>query len=83
MTDSVSNLREPTPNVHCPSPARSVPRVSLRTLVLLLELLVAIISLQYLAAARPARAGVVWLGGRCPPAGMPVPAEPSDGMTST
>jgi hypothetical protein len=44
-------------------PQKSVPRprVSLRTLLLMLELLAAVAALQYLTAIRPARAGSVWL----------------------
>jgi hypothetical protein len=51
-------------------------RVSLRTLVLMLELLAAVVGLQIAAAARPAKAGAVWLAGDCrvaapaPPRGM-------------
>ena len=39
------------------------PRVSLRTLILMLELLVAVVALQYLAAVKPVQAGAVWLAG--------------------
>jgi hypothetical protein len=38
---------------------------SLRTLVLMLELLVAVVSLQYMAGIRPAKASAVWLAGNC------------------
>lgn len=38
---------------------------SARTLVLLLELFVAVVALQYLAAIRPVRTGVVWLADDC------------------
>ncbi len=44
------------------------PRVSLRTLILTLELLAAVVALQYVAANRPARAGAVWLAPHGPPA---------------
>jgi hypothetical protein len=36
-------------------------RVSARTLVLMLELLAAIVALQYIVAAKSPRAGAVWL----------------------
>jgi len=38
-------------------------RTSWRTLVLLIELLVAVASVQYLGAVRPARASAIWLAG--------------------
>jgi len=38
-------------------------RVSIRTLVLVLELLAAVVGFQYLATARPAKADAVWLAG--------------------
>jgi len=38
-----------------------MPRVSLRTLVLMLELLVAIAAWRYLTMAKPARANTIWL----------------------
>ena len=50
------------------------PRVSLRTLILTLELLAAVVALQYLAATRPAQAGAVWLANDRP-ATMSAPAE--------
>jgi hypothetical protein len=37
-------------------------RVSLRTLVLMLELLAAVVGFQYVMAARPAKADAIWLG---------------------
>jgi hypothetical protein len=40
-------------------------RVSLRTLVLLVELLVAVVAFQYLAAVRTAKADAIWLAGDC------------------
>ncbi len=80
MTDSVSSLQESRPSVSCPPAMRRPPGVSVRTLVLLLELLVAIVSFQYLMAVRPAPAGVVWLGACCPP---PVAAQSFDGTTHT
>jgi hypothetical protein len=43
----------------------NMQRTSLRTLVLLVELLVAVVSLQYLVAVKPARATAVWLAGDC------------------
>lgn len=41
------------------------PRVSLRTLILMLELLVAVVALQYLTVAKPAKANVIWLAADC------------------
>ncbi len=52
------------------------PRVSLRTLLLMLELLVAVVALQYLTTLRPAQAGAVWLANDRP-ATMSAPAEAS------
>jgi hypothetical protein len=40
-------------------------RTSLRTLVLLMELFVAVVSLQYLAGIRPGKASAIWLAGNC------------------
>ena len=51
-----------------------MPRVSLRTLILTLELLVAVVALQYVAATKPAQAGAVWLADDGP-ATMSAPAE--------
>ncbi len=42
-----------------------VQRVSLRTLILMLELLVAVVALQYLTVANPAKANVIWLAADC------------------
>ncbi len=36
-------------------------RVSIRTLVLLLELLIAVIAMQYVTMITPVRAGAVWV----------------------
>ena len=47
-------------------------RVSIRTLVLLWELLIAVIALQYTVMVKPARAGAVWLVGD----GMPAAQTP-------
>ncbi len=52
------------------------PGVSLRTLVLTLELLIAVVALQYLVNIRPARAGAVWLADDRP-ATMSAPAAVS------
>ncbi len=52
------------------------PRVSLRTLILMLELLIAVVALQYLVAIKPARAGAIWLANDRP-ATMSAPAEAS------
>jgi hypothetical protein len=41
----------------------TVPRVSLRTLILMLELLAAVVALQYLTTARPAHAHALWRAG--------------------
>ena len=38
-----------------------IPRVSWRTLVLMLELLVAVLAWQYLATAKPVQADAIWL----------------------
>jgi hypothetical protein len=52
------------------------PGVTLRTLVLMVELLLAVLALQYLATIRPAKAGAVWLANDRP-ATMSAPAETS------
>jgi hypothetical protein len=52
-------------------------RVSMRTLVLLLELLAAVVAFQYLAAVRTAKADAVWLAGDCS-AGPSSTAEPTE-----
>jgi hypothetical protein len=39
----------------------TMQRVSIRTLVLLLELLTAVVALQYVTLAQPVKADVVWL----------------------
>lgn len=52
-------------------------RTSLRTLVLLLELFVAVTSFQYLAAMKPPRAGAAWLAGDSAPI-APAPCEVND-----
>ncbi len=57
-------------------------RTSVRTLVLLLELFAAVVSLQYLATIRPARASAVWLAGDCT-ANPPAPAQTVDDAMST
>jgi hypothetical protein len=40
-------------------------RVSMRTLALMLALLLAVVSHQYMAVATPAKAGAIWLAGDC------------------
>ena len=52
-------------------------RVSMRTLVLMLELLVAVVALQYLAMAKPVKADAVWVASDfvAPPS---VPTGPVD-----
>lgn len=52
-------------------------RVSIRTLALMVELLIAVVALQYRAPARPVRAGAVWLAGNGAGA-MPAPSEAND-----
>jgi hypothetical protein len=59
-----------------------MPRTTVRTLILLLELFAAVVSLQYLTAIRPARAGAVWLAGDCT-ASPPAPARAADDSMST
>ncbi len=49
-------------------------RVSLRTLVLLLELLAAVVSLQYVNAIRSPKPGAVWVADDCASS----PAAPAD-----
>ena len=53
----------PMPLIHLHSELRNgmVPRVSLRTLILMVELLVAVIAIQYLTPAKPIRPDAVWL----------------------
>jgi hypothetical protein len=51
------------------------PRVSVRTLVLMLELLAAVVGFQCVTAARPAKADAVWLAGDALVV-APSPAEP-------
>lgn len=53
-------------------------RTSLRTLVLMLELFVAVASFQYLAAVKPARVDAVWLGGDSDPIAPAAPCEVND-----
>jgi len=57
-------------------------RTSLRTLVLLLELLTAVVSLQYIVGIRSARAGAVWLAGDRA-VSLPAPAEVNDCTVET
>jgi len=52
-----------------------MPRVSLRTLTLLLVLLLAVVSHQHLATARAAQTHVLWLAGDCPSIEKHLPAE--------
>lgn len=54
-----------------------MPRVSMRTLVLMLELLVAVVAFQYMAAVRPAKADALWLAGDCIALAQPA-VEPAD-----
>ena len=48
-----------------------MPRVTLRTLFLMLELLVAVVALQYLTFTRPIQADAVWVAADfvAPPSG--------------
>ena len=52
-------------------------RVSLRTLVLMVELLVAVVAIQYIAVVSPPRTDAVWLArdGLVP---LAAPSEPID-----
>ncbi len=43
----------------------TTPRVSVRTLVLMLELLVAVVAWQYLTMAKPGRANAIWVAADC------------------
>ncbi|MEN6577466.1 MAG: hypothetical protein ABFD90_14070 [Phycisphaerales bacterium] len=52
-------------------------RVSIRTLALMVELLLAVIALQCLPSARPARASAVWLAGDGE-VNTPTPSEVND-----
>jgi len=40
-------------------------RVSIRTLVLLLELLIAVVAMQYVTMVTPVQAGAIWLATDC------------------
>jgi hypothetical protein len=48
-----------------PPKSGTTPRVSVRTLVLMLELLVAVITWQHFAMAEPFQARAIWLAGDC------------------
>jgi len=52
-------------------------KLSIRTLTLLLELLVAVVSYQWIDWAHSARPGAVWLAGDCTEARQVQPADPS------
>ncbi len=43
----------------------ATPGVSVRTLILMLELLVAVIAWQYIATAEPIQARAIWLAADC------------------
>ena len=68
--------------IHLPSGHKRnavMPRVSWRTLILMVELLVAVVAFQYLTMAQPAQATAIWLAGDCHTAasvqqGMAAPA---------
>lgn len=49
-----------------------IQRVSIRTLVLMLELLVAVVALQYVTLVKPARADAVWLARDCAAVAQPL-----------
>jgi hypothetical protein len=57
-------------------------RTSLRTLVLLLELFAAVVSLQYLVGVNSARASAIWLAGESA-ANSPAPAQDVNDTVST
>ncbi len=48
----------------------ATPRVSLRTLILMLELLVAVVAWQYCTVAEPIQARAIWLAADCHTASM-------------
>ncbi|MCL5280129.1 MAG: hypothetical protein M1376_09505 [Planctomycetes bacterium] len=51
-------------HVHTEQPNSAMtPRVSLRTLILMLELLVAVVACQYVRTAEPIQARAIWLAG--------------------
>ena len=52
-------------------------RVTLRTLILTLELLAAVVAFQYMASIRAVHASAVWLGGSDAIA-IPAPCEAND-----
>ncbi len=63
-----------------------MPRVSLRTLILLVELLVTVVAFQYLTTAKPAQANVLWLAADCHTAAsiqrrLPDPVAPASAPT--
>ncbi len=45
--------------------SEEMQRVSIRTLALMVELLIAVAAYQYLATLRPAKADAAWLAGNC------------------
>jgi hypothetical protein len=55
-------------------------QVSIRTLVLMLELLAAVVGFQCVTAVRPAPADAVWLAGHCS-ALIPPPAAQTNQAT--
>ena len=58
-------------HLHCEQHKSGVtPRVSLRTLVLMLELLVAVVAFQQVTMAEPIQARAIWLAGDCHTASM-------------
>ncbi len=58
------------------------PPVSLRTLLLMLELLIAVIALQYLTAVKTVQAGAVWLADARPAAVSPTAEASAAPMAS-
>jgi hypothetical protein len=57
-------------------------RVSIRTLALMVELLLAVVALQCLPPAKPARASAVWLAGNGT-GNTPAPSEVNDCTVET
>jgi hypothetical protein len=54
-----------------------VKRVTIRTFALMVELLLAVVALQCLPSAKPARASAVWLAGNGE-VNAPTPSEVND-----
>lgn len=53
-------------DLHCERrKSGTMPRVSLRTLILMLELLVAVVAWQHVRTAEPIQARAIWLAADC------------------